>query len=74
MFLAIQTEKVMTPFKYKVSNKECHVKVTIVKAQQRKLIPKKNDNMWCDFLEIADLGTSSLVRKIVSKMTNELLG
>ena len=74
MFLAIQTEKVMTPFKYKVSNKECHVEVTIVKAQQRKLILKKNDSMWCDFLEIADLGTSSLVRKIVLKMTNELLG
>ena len=73
MFLAIQTEHVMTPFKYKVSNKECHVEVTIVKAQQKKPIPKKNDNMWFRFSEIADLGTSSLVRKIVSKMTGELL-
>ena len=73
MFLAIQTEQVMTPFKYKVSNKECHVEVTIVKAQQKKPIPKKNDNMWVGFSEIGDLGTSSLVRKIVSKMTDELL-
>ena len=73
MFLAIQTEQVMTPFKYKVSNKECHVEVTIVKGQQKKPIPKKNDNMWFGFSEIADLGTSSLVRKIVSKMTGELL-
>lgn len=74
MSLDLLTEQVMTPFKYKVSNKECHVEVTVVKTRQEKLIPQKNGNIWCDLLEITNLGTSSLVRKIVSKMTNELLG
>ena len=51
-----------------MSRRGNHCKSTTEEAN-----PKKNDNMWVGFSEIGDLGTSSLVRKIVSKMTDELL-
>ena len=66
-------EKELTSFIYKVSNKECHVNITILKGQQDKLGSPKNGNMWCDLLEIKNIGTSSLVKKIASKITTELL-
>ena len=62
----------MAPFLYKVSNKECHVSVTILKGQQEELASQKSDNMWCDLTEITNIGTSSLVKKIASEITNEI--
>ena len=73
LFLTLFFEKELTSFIYKVSNKECHVNITIVKGQQDKLGSPKNGNMWCDLLEIKNIGTSSLVKKIASKITTELL-
>ena len=73
IFLAPSIEKELTPFIYKVSNKECNVNVTIVKGQQEELAPQKNGSIWCDLLEINNIGTSSLVKKIASKVTSELL-
>lgn len=72
LFKNLSIEKELTPFVYKVSNKECHVSVTILKGQQEELTTQKNDNMWCELTEIMNIGTSSLVKKIASEIRNEL--